>query len=231
MTEPTDPRATGDAETSAFARELARGLDPVRRMPRLRTIAAAVSLVALCISALIVIDLGLRSDVRSLEMGLPYLGVLIGLLLFALGGLLAALGTSVPGREAIARAGLGALVLAATAWLLAAGAMAVGEAPIGPLDGTWMGTSLACLGLATGVGFIPAIVLLSFIVGAFPYRPGLAVGIGGAAMVAFGSGAVHLTCASDEIMHVALGHVVVPLAAGAVIGFLFLALRRSPARS
>ena len=176
-----DPPADA-AETRDFARELAHGLEPVRRIPRLRTVAAGVSLGALCIGALTVVDLGLRSDVRSLEMSLPYVAVLAGLTLFALGGLLAALGASVPGREAIARAGFVSLALALLTFVLAGVGMVLRETPLGPLDSNWIGTSLSCLGIATGAGFLPAVALLSFIVGAFPYRPGLAVGIGGAAM-------------------------------------------------
>ncbi len=49
-------------------------------------------------------------------------------------------------------------------------------------------------------------------------------------MVAFGSGAVHLTCANSELFHVSIGHVIGPLASGALVGaFLMIARQRRQA--
>ncbi len=105
-------------------------------------------------------------------------------------------------------------------------ALAVQGAAIGPFDRVWLGTSLSCLGLATGVGFLPVVAVVSFVIGAFPFRPMAIAAVGGAAMAAFGSGAVHLTCASDELIHVSLAHVLLPLAAGALLGAGLLVARR-----
>ena len=213
-------------DTESFAAALARDLAPVRRIPPLRVVGAGVVLWALSIAAVVVVYLGPRADVQQLQMGWPFLGVVCGLLIFAFGGLLVALGASVPGREAVARIGTGAIAVSLVLLTAACAGLLLQGAPVGPFDELWLGSSLACVGIATGVGVLPAVAVLSFIVGAFPYRPALAAGVGAAAMVAFGSGAVHLTCAANEFVHVSLSHVIVPLSAGALLGVGLLLLRR-----
>ncbi len=165
--------------------------------------------------------LGLRGDAMP---DFPFVGVVAGLLVFGVGGLVSALGASIPGREALSRVGLAGVALAAVLWSAALLAAPVGDIGIGPFDSAWVEATFSCLGMATGVGFIPAVALLAFVLGAFPYRPALAGGLGVAAMVAFGSGAVHLTCANNELFHVSIGHVIGPLASGALVGaFLVIA--------
>lgn len=217
----------GDApsqETERFAAALVGDLGPVRRIPRLRFVGAGLLIWVLSISGIVVVHVGPRPDVRTLEVGLPYAGVLAGLVLFGLGGLLAALGGSVPGRERLSRIGMGAIALALVIWIPAAAGMLLRDTPLGPFDAAWLGTSLSCIGIATGAGLLPVIAVASFVIGAFPYRPAVAAGVGGAAMVAFGSGAVHLTCSAEEFVHVSLAHVMLPLAAGAVAGALLARL-------
>ena len=212
-------------ETRDYIAALARQLEPVRRIPPLRWAAAALSLVALFVAGLATALLGLRGDAMP---DFPFVGVVAGLLVFGVGGLVAALGASIPGREALSRVGLAGVALAAALWSAALLVALVGDANVGPFDSTWVGASFSCLGMATGVGFIPAVALLAFVLGAFPYRPALAGGLGAAAMVAFGSGAVHLTCANNELIHVSIGHVIGPLAAGALMGaFLVIARQRA----
>jgi hypothetical protein len=213
-------------ETEGFAAALARDLAPVRRLPRLRVVGAGVVLWALSIAAVVVLYLGPRAEVQQLRMSWPFLGIVCGLVIFAFGGLLTALGASVPGRQAVARMGTGAIAVSLLVLLAACAGMLLQGAPVGPVGESWLGGSLSCLGIATGAGILPAVAVLSFVVGAFPYRPVLAAGVGAAAMVAFGSGAVHLTCASDEFLHVSLSHVVVPLSAGALLGVGLLLLQR-----
>ncbi len=211
-------------ETRDYAAALARHLEPVRRIPPLRWVAAALSLLALFVAGLATALLGLRGDAMP---DLPFVGVVAGLLVFGVGGLVSALGASIPGREALSRVGLAGVALAAVLWSAALLAAPVGDVGIGPFDSAWVEATFSCLGMATGVGFIPAVALLAFVLGAFPYRPALAGGLGVAAMVAFGSGAVHLTCANNELFHVSIGHVIGPLASGALVGaFLVIARQR-----
>jgi len=219
-------------ETGQFAAALARNLEPVRRIPRLRLVAAGLSLWALLVAGVAVALLGPRADVRALQMNLPFVGIVSALLVFGVSGLLASLGSSVPGRDALSRIGLAGVWMALVILVLAGAGLIATDTPFGPFDSTWLGMSLSCLGIATGAGFLPAVALLAFILGAFPYRPRLAVGLGAAGMVAFGSGAVHLTCASDEFLHVSLAHVLAPLAAGGLFGIsvLYAQTRRSAHR-
>ncbi len=88
---------------------------------------------------------------------------------------------------------------------------------MGPFDSNWISATFTCLGLATGVGFIPAVALLAFMIGAFPYRPALAGGLGTAARVVFGACAVPLTCAHEGVFRVSLGHVIGPLVGGSLV--------------
>jgi hypothetical protein len=224
----TPPSNSREDETLRYAVELAAAAEPVRRVPRLRVVASAAILAALSCVAVAVAVTGVRADVAHGAMSLPYLVVLLGLGVFALGGLLAALGASIPGRERVWRAGAIALGLSVVLWLVGGLGLLAGGLATGPVNRAWLDMSLTCLGIATGVGFIPAIALISFVLGAFPYRPGVAAAIGGAAMVAFGSGAVHLTCSVDELFHLSLAHVVGPLAAGALLGSLLVYTRRGP---
>lgn len=211
-------------ETRDFAGALARHLEPVRRIPSLRWIAAALSVLALFVAGVATALLGLRGEAMP---NLPFVGVVAGLLVFGVGGLVSALGASVPGRQALSRVGLAGVALALVLWTMALYVALSGSAGIGPFDSAWVGATFSCLGMATGVGFIPAVALLAFVLGAFPYRPALAGGLGAAAMVAFGSGAVQLTCANNELFHVSLGHVIGPLAAGALVGaFLVISRQR-----
>ena len=214
-------------ETEQFAGQLARSAGRVRRIPRLRIVSAGLLAGGALVAGLWVAYLGLRPDVGALEAGAPYTAVLVGLAVFAVGGVLAALGASVPGRQRLLHVGLGALALSLVVWIPTAVAMVLQGNAVGPVDAMWLRSSLSCFGIATAAGFLPAIALLAFILGAFAYRPLLALGIGGAAMVAFGSGAVHLTCSADEVFHVSLAHVVGPLLAGALLGALLLYVRRA----
>jgi hypothetical protein len=216
----------GVRESERLVRELARDLVPVRRIPRLRVVALLLAAGALCLSALVVSVLGLRPDVRAGTASASYLGIVAGLGLFSLGGLVAALGASVPGRAALVRAGLAALAAAVALWMAALVAQLGGGARLGPLDSAWLGTSARCLLIATGVGMLPALALLRFVGSAFAVNPRVAVGIGAAGMVAFGSLSVHLTCSADEVLHVATAHLMGPLVVGALLALLLGVARR-----
>ncbi len=219
MSEPRPP----ETETEQFAAALARILEPVRRIPPLRLVAAALSLAALFVAGIATAVLGPRDNVLA---SLPLVGGLAGFFMFGVGGLVAALGASVPGREDLSRVGFGGIAIALAIWAVSSIAALRGGGMVGPSDANWISATFTCLGLATAVGFVPAVALLAFVIGAFPYRPALAGGLGAAAMVAFGAGAVHLTCAHEGVFHVSLGHVIGPLVGGALVGGALVVFRR-----
>lgn len=214
-----------ETETDDYIAILAGILQPVRRIRSLRLVAATVSLLALFVAGVAAALLGPRADVLA---SLPLVGGLAGFLMFGVGGLVAALGASVPGRRDLSRMGLAGIVLALAIWSFS-GLAALRGGMVGPFDSMWFSATFTCLGLATSIGFIPAVALLAFVVGAFPFRPAVAGGIGAASMVAFGAGAVHLTCAHEGVFHVTLGHIIAPLLGGALLGAALVVFRRRSA--
>ena len=212
-------------ETDVYIEALAGVLRPVQRIRSVRLVAGTVGLLALFVAGVAVALLGLRTNVLASP---PLVGGVAGFLMLGVGGLVAALGASVPGRRDLSRMGLAGIALALAIWAVSSIAALGGEV-VGPFDSMWFSAIFTCLGLASSIGFIPAVALLAFVIGAFPYRPALAGGIGAASMVAFGAGAVHLTCAHEGVFHVTLGHVIAPLLGGALFGAALVVFRRRTA--
>jgi len=207
--------------------ELVARLEPVRPIARFRSVTLGVlALVALGSIVLLALH-GLRSDVVAVQVSVGFAAVLGGLALMAFGGLFATLGSSVPGREAVGRAG-GAGMLAGL--LLAAGAgfaLFLQASSIGVISADSTLAGLRCLGRAAALAVFPAVLLGRFASSAAPHRPlaALAAATGGA--LAFGSFTVHLSCPSNAGGHVLLFHALAPLIGGVV---LWLALRLLAAR-
>lgn len=204
--------------------QLSRELAPVRRIPRLRSAASVVLLGAALVALALLALQGARPGLIPFALPLESSAILAGLLLVGLGGTAAALGGSVPGRERVARAGSAGL---AAGLLLAAGAgfslllHARGLARLG-LD--WSG--LQCLLRAGTLALVPALLLAGFVRWAAPARPlaALAAAAGGA--LGFGAVAVHLSCPSDEPVHLAAFHALAPVLGGVVLWALLVLLRR-----
>ncbi len=94
--------------TSELVERLSRELRPVQRIPRLRQAAGVVALLWLGVGALALALRGLRPDLlQQLQPASAFVVILMGLGLIAVGGVVAALATSVPGREGAARVSLG----------------------------------------------------------------------------------------------------------------------------
>ena len=201
---------------------LAARLEPVRPVARFRSVTLGVLALVAAGSIVLLALHGLRSDVVGMRVSVGFAAVLGGLALMAFGGLFATLGSSVPGREAVGRAG-GAGMLAGL--LLAAGAgfaLFIQASSISPISADWTWAGLRCLGRAGALAVLPAVVLGRFASSAAPERPlaALAAAAGGA--LAFGSFTVQLSCASDDAGHVMLFHALAPVIGGVV---LWLALR------
>jgi hypothetical protein len=218
-----------DPGTERVVGRLTASLEPVRRIPRLRSVAVMALAVAALIGALAVGVRGLRADVRALEMTMPWLAVLVGLSLLGVGALVAALGSSVPGREGTTRAGgagatLGLLLAAGAGFALLVRAM--GMEPVGA---HWAWEGLVCLASAGAVAVVPGVLLGSFVHRAAPQRPIAALSVAAGAALALGAVAVHLSCPSNDARHLLLFHVGAP-AAGAAICWLSLRALRSGRR-
>ena len=95
--------------TEQLVGELIQNLEPVRPIPRLRA-AGAGALALGAISSAVVISLrGIRPDLVAGTVGPSVALIAIGLTVVALGGIAASMGAAVPGRERVARVGIGTL--------------------------------------------------------------------------------------------------------------------------
>lgn len=205
--------------------DLARDVQPVIRVPRLRVVGGLVALVGAAAVALTVLaSEGLRENLGSLLRTTPgFTATLAGLVLGALGGVAAALGASIPGRAGVERGGLTLLAVAALLALVA-----------GPLLLLWQASGasppfardLDCLRGAWLTGFAPAAVVAWFVVRAAPHRPGLALGLGIAGAVALGALVRATTCPFAGTRHLLLGHAMAPLLAAVVVAPILVWLRR-----
>ncbi len=206
---------------------LARELEPVRPIPRLRTVALSV----LGVFAAVLGVYALLGGVLPLgASGVPwsdpvFLCVLAGLASTAGGGILAALAGAVPDREAEARRGR--LVLAVGVLLVAAGALA-GLLRADALEPALpIASSLQCGGRATVLGLVPALVVCVFLARAYERRPLLGAGAAALGALALGAVAVHTTCSGGGPLHLLIGHGLTPFAAALVLALpLSLLVRR-----
>ncbi len=213
--------------TRDLIRDLASDLAPVRALPRVRFVAAAVLLLWFAIGVVGIAVQGLAPTFwQTLAMPVSAGGIFAGLLIAGIGGVLAALALAVPGRERLAR---GALALGGAGLSIAAG---VGFALIArsPLVEWRLPEShdLPCLITALVVGLVPALALGWFGGRAAPFRP-IAIAIAAATgAAALGGSVAQATCAAEDAMHLMLGHVIVPAVGAFAFALpLLIAIRRS----
>jgi hypothetical protein len=205
-----------EQQSERLVRELVGALVPVRRLPRLRSIAAGVGLLGVAMALWALRGVGLRENLLELVAASPgFLAILLGLGLAAGGGMVATLGASVPGREPVERAGLGLLGLAAVlglgvgpAALLAAGA--AGVSPPWPRD-------LECMLGAVRIAVLPGAALLWFVARAAAQRPALAVALGSAGAVALGALVMQASCPFAGARHLIVGHALAPIVAATLL--------------
>jgi len=229
MTDPNyaahDPGRTA-RETDEFLRELSRDLSPVERIARLRSgVLGVIGLWGvLTLAALAVRGLSPTfSHPTGLASGFGV--VLVGLSLAGLGGVVAALASSVPGRETTARAasgllGLGPLLgLGLGGWLLSRDVAAA----LPPS----LGSDARCLSLAFGVAALPALGALLYAVRAAPSHRAMTLAALGAGCVALGAFTAQLGCTDTAFRHLMVSHALAP-ALGAALFFapLWLGFRR-----
>ena len=205
--------------TDRVLEDLVRGLEPVRPIPRLRTVAAAALLLGAAASLLFLWEAGLRSDLASAALRPSLVGVALGLAIVAVGGVANALGAAVPGREGVARFGLGSLLAGLG---LAAGSAGGGLIFAGVA--AWEGMGLSCLVSAVLIGLLPSVPLMAFLARALPRRPAGALSAAAGGAVALGALAVHTHCPASGGTHILIGHALAPLLGGLFLGAMLYPL-------
>jgi hypothetical protein len=216
---------SGDA-SEALIRELARDLDPVRPIPRIRTVVTGVIALWLAAAAIGLTALGLRPDLGDALFGVRGVAaVFAGLGLAGLGGVVAALAMGVPGRELLARA---ALALAILGLLIATGVgtLLFAANPAAEVGLTWT-SDLACLAVAVLVGLLPAVGVVWFAGRTLLFRPVMAVLAVAAATAALGAITAEGSCTHSEMRHLLVAHALAPAFGVLLLTLpLLVALRR-----
>ena len=209
--------------TSELVERLSQELRPVRRIPRLRQAAGVVALLWLGAGALALALRGLRPDLlQQLQPASAFVVILMGLGLIAVGGVVAALATSVPGREGAARVslglGLGGVMLAS----LVGAILILREAGPAPLACPFE-NDLACFTVACLLALPPALGVLAFVSRGTPYRPLIAVLAAATGAVALGALLVHVSCPESNPRHIILSHALAPLGGALLLTLPFRA--------
>jgi hypothetical protein len=215
-----------DDGTRDLIHELAGDLTPVRPIASLRATTLAVLGAWLLVSAVGVAMMGLRPDLGERMLSAGGVSVIFASLAVAgVGGIVCALGLAVPGREGVARAGLGLGLLgiavsAGFASLLVVGSPGLSRAGVHFGD-------LRCLAIACVIGAVPALGVVLFVGRAAPFRPVAAVLGAAAGTAALGAVAAEASCPLSDPLHMLLGHVLGPVAGVLILTWpLLAALRR-----
>ena len=190
-------------------RELARDLEPVQPIPRIRTVTAGVIALWFAVAAIGLTVLGLRPDLAEAMIGVRGVAaVFAGLGLAGLGGVVAALAMGVPGREVLARV---ALALAILGMLMAAGvgALLFAASSVAEVRVSWT-ADLACLAVAILVGLLPAVGVVWFAGRTSPFRPVIAVLAAAAGTAALGAVTAQASCPHSEMRHLLVAHSLAP---------------------
>jgi hypothetical protein len=218
---PSDSTSAGDAPrsdtTGRLIEQLSEQLEPVDRVPRLRVAAAAMLALGAAYTTWLLTSNGVRPGLlESLGAEGPYLGVLLGLAVAAGGGLVAALASSIPGREPVVRAGVW---IALVGWL---GGIAICLYSLAA-NGTSFGPSAArdssCFNSATGYGVLPAAGLLAYALRGWISQPIVTGALTLVGAIAVGAVIVHLGCPMDGAAHYFWGHLTAPILVAMVCTF------------
>ena len=198
--------------------DLTRDLSPVRRLPRLPVVAAAVVGASLALALAGLLAWGAAGH-AMLKPGLGLFDALVvsGHLALASGALILALASCVPGRESLERIG---------GWVLGAGGLVtlLGIAVLlrAPAPAPAVGSFAACTLVAVVPALVPAALLASFAGRGAPHRPWRTLAFAALSVVGFGTLAGHLGCPNSAALHLVMGHLIAPFSGGALV---FAALR------
>jgi hypothetical protein len=207
-------------------RELARDLEPVRPIPRIRTVVAAVTAAWFAVTAVGLAVLGLRPDLVEATMSSGGVAaVLIGLLVAGFGSVVAALAMGVPGREWLTRSALAASVLGMAA-AVGFGVMLVATTPPAAGGVPFRG-DLTCLTVAMLTGLLPAAGMIWFAGRSEPLRPALLVLAAAVGAAALGALTAYVSCAHCDMRHFLVAHALAPAFGALVLTLpLLAALKR-----
>lgn len=214
MVDPSPPRQSGLAQsTDRIVAGLVEGLEPVRRIPRLRTVLAAIGVLWGGAALARWLGEGARTDTLRADPGFTL--IVLGLALLAGGALVMATATSVPGRERAARWGRrlawgGAVVgcALAPAWVL----IEAGGGSLWPRQEDFL-----CVRGTLRVAVLPGLAALGFVFWAAPRRPARVALLSALGAAALGAVAIHATCPVSGARHWVLGHALAPLQVVAVV--------------
>lgn len=219
--------------TESLITSLQRDLQPVRPVPRLRMHLGVFLAVVVSLAGLVVSLLGPRPDALTLlgQFG-PFAAIGGGLVIAALGAVLAALASARPGREWVAST---AFFAASATLAVSAGAASLMFLGATPATSTPPPASqdLHCALVAIALAVPPALLLARLARAGAPQRPGWSGLLAALGATALGALAVHLTCAAPGGWHWVTSHALAPVA-GAVmltVPLAWLLRRRSFARS
>lgn len=208
------------SDTDRLIESMVRSLVPVRRIPPLR-VALAGALAAGVVSAALWIGLyGARPDLFGPAPS--WSANLVGIGLMAVGGLVAAIASSVPGRHAVTRIGL---ALAAVGLAVCAG-IGGWVARGGPAGHPWWHGVLSCTGVATLLAIPVAVLALLWIAWTAPRWPVASAALAAVGSVALGASAIHVTCPIEDPLHALLWHALSPFSGGVLLWLALVSLRR-----
>ena len=206
-----------ESTTEALVRRLSRNLEPVRPIPRLWVVATlAVALGVFAFTAdLLLGGQGFRPLGDPAWARPSYWVILIGLGATAIGGLVGAAASSVPGRTLALRAGVAATV---SGLALAIGAALVGlRGASAPVSADEILACLWCMGRAAEIGLLSLLAAAGFVAYAAALRLGASAALAVVGSVALGAAFVHVTCPNDDPLHHLVSHALTPVIAAGMI--------------
>jgi len=215
-----------EQQTGELIQELAAELVPVRPIPPMRVVLAGVIGIWLLVAVAGLAILGRNPALLDELADWRGVGaVFLGLGLAGIGGMVAAIALSIPGREGVVRTALatslGGMALSAgiaTALLM--------RSPVAALPASWRG-DLTCLGIAFGVALLPALGIVWFAGRAAPFRPLMVTLAAAAGTAALGSVVAQAQCPFLDMRHLLVAHVFAPGIGALVLSVpLLIALRR-----
>jgi|SRR5215469_10276538 len=213
--------------TDVLIRSLARDLEPVRPVRPLRREILRVAGVAGAVTLLTVVGLGLRPGLAVVPGQTTFVAMALGLAVFGLGSIGAALAFARPGLES---RGLAMTLGSVVSLLVCVGISAFWlQTGSSPGDSVWGGErELPCLIFSILLALPAALFATHLAASAAPIhsvRTSVLTAAGGTAL---GMLAAHLTCRTPGAWHTVLTHALAPMIGGLLLTApLALILRRS----
>lgn len=222
---PFDAGAPGADSNRRLIQGLTADLEPVRRVPALRTSLGFVLAVASGVGVVVLATDGFRPALgEALLSDAAFGGVFLGVLVLAPAATLAALAASIPGREDVVRLSsrVAAVGLVAVTALVGGLTLANGFDAGSPLTADAM-----CFRRVLKFAAIPVALVVGFVLRGWVHAPTAAAGLALLGAGAMGALITHLSCTADGARHLMMSHVLPVYVLGVVGGIpLLLLLRR-----